>query len=135
MLAGAANTVLKERPGVHGSAEQSFEMIGDMWTVYTRHSRKVRGFDTIRPEDVAQMMVMLKQARAVYGDTANADNFVDEIGYAALAGMLQLPDPSKEATDNLEALDPQKEQRPPRMRGDDGTGGITFPRAPFNKPG
>jgi hypothetical protein len=38
------------------------------------------------------MMEMLKIARSVYGDPANRDNFVDSIGYAALAGMMQLPD-------------------------------------------
>ncbi len=94
LLAEAGRTILKDRPGVHGSAEQSFSMIADIWTVYLRHARMVRKSDAIRPEDVAHMMVMLKHARAMYGDVNNRDNFVDAIGYEALAGMLQLPDPS-----------------------------------------
>lgn len=98
LLIEAGRTVLKDRPGVHGSAENSFEMIGDLWTVYLRHLRRVRGTDTIRGEDVAQMMSMLKKVRALYGDATNRDNFIDDIGYASLAGMLQLPDPEDERT-------------------------------------
>ena len=109
ILVEAGKTILQNRPGVHGSAEQSFEMIGDLWTVYLRHTRRVRGTDAVQPEDVAQMMTLLKKARSLYGDITNRDNFVDDIGYAALAGMLQLPDPAK---DPLDKLDPTHEQKP-----------------------
>jgi hypothetical protein len=88
----AWETISKKRPGVHGSAELSFEMIGDFWTIYLRHARKTRGNDTIRPEDVAEMMSMLKKARKMYGDPANIDNDVDDLGYTGLAAMLRLPD-------------------------------------------
>jgi len=105
LLSEAGRTILKDRPGVHGSAEQSFTMIADMWTVYLRHARKVRGVDTIKPEDVAHMMVLLKHARAMYGDRLNRDNFIDAIGYEALAGMLQLPDYDKSVGETLNELD------------------------------
>lgn len=95
LLTEAGRTILKDRPGIHGSAENSFQMIADFWTIHTRHLRKVRGHDNLFPEDVAEMMTMLKKARKVYGASTNADNDVDDIGYAALAGMLRLPDPSK----------------------------------------
>lgn len=101
LLTTAGKTVLQDRPGVHGSAENSFEMIGDMWTVYLRHCKRVRGYDTIRPEDVAEMMSMLKKARKVYGDAMNDDNDVDDIGYTALGGMLRLPDPEKSIDEQL----------------------------------
>lgn len=91
ILAKAKETVTTLRPGVHGSAENSFAMIGEMWEVYLRHINKVRGNQSILPQDVAQMMVTLKQCRAVYGDQTNDDNFVDAAGYIGLAGMLQLP--------------------------------------------
>lgn len=91
LITEAADTISNKRPGVHGSAEQSFEMIGDLWTVYLRHIRRVRTDDTVRPEDVAEMMSMLKKSRKVYGDPMNVDNDVDDIGYSALAGMLRLP--------------------------------------------
>lgn len=101
LLGDAAKTILQDRPGVHGSAENSFEMIADLWTVYLRHARRVRGFDSLRPEDVSEMMSMLKKARKIYGASNNVDNDVDDIGYTALAGMLRLPDPDKESEDEL----------------------------------
>lgn len=94
LLTQAVRVITKDRPGVHGSAEDSFQMIGELWTVYLRHVRSVRGDDTILPVHVAQMMSMMKKARATYGDASNPDNFVDDVGYSGLAGMLQLPDPS-----------------------------------------
>lgn len=97
LILKAAKTILQERPGVHGSAENSFAMIGELWSVFLRHLRAVRGNDMIRPEDVAQMMVQMKQCRAVYGSATNEDNFIDGIGYTALAGMLQLPEPGDAA--------------------------------------
>lgn len=103
LLATAGTTILKNRPGVHGSAELSFEMIGDFWTLYVRHIRRVRGSDRIRPEDVAEMMAMLKKARKLYGDPSNEDNDVDDIGYTALAGMLRLPDPDKTDDEHMES--------------------------------
>lgn len=92
LLIEAGNTILKDRVNQHGSAENSFQMIGDLWTAYLAHVAATRTNARITPADVAQMMVMLKIARATYGDPTNRDNFVDELGYAALAGMLQLPD-------------------------------------------
>ena len=112
LLKEAHETITKKRPGVHGSAEQSFSLIADLWMVYLRHARKIRGNDRIKPEDVAQMMSMLKKARALYGDATNADNFVDDAGYTALAGMLQLPDPDEAAlaaaADRAIAIDPRE---------------------------
>lgn len=93
LIIEAADTIINKRPGVHGSAEQSFDMIANLWTVYIRHVRRVRGHDELRAEDVAEMMALLKKARKVYGDSKNRDNDVDDIGYTALAGMLRLPDP------------------------------------------
>jgi len=102
----AAKTIGVDRPGVHGPAENSFQMIADLWSVYINHVHYARNLSEIhvqlQPVDVAQMMVQLKQARAIYGRKDNRDNFVDETGYSALAGMLQLPDigtPKKEGED------------------------------------
>lgn len=115
IIVAATSTIMVDRPGVHGSAENSFEMIGDMWTVYLRHCKRVRGNDTIRPEDVAEMMAMLKKARKVYGKSSNEDNDVDDIGYTALAGMLRLPDPEKlpeyEMEENLRVRDFTDEEK------------------------
>ena len=97
LLNEAAETVVSKRPGVHGSAENSFEMIAQMWSVYLTHKvRTMTGVDVAVPitaVDVAQMMSLLKKGRFVYGNPDNPDNFVDDLGYSALAGMIQLPDP------------------------------------------
>jgi hypothetical protein len=66
---------------VHGATRPSFDMIAEFWGVYVRHRDNI-----IEPHDVAQMMVLLKIARSVYGD--NTDNFVDEAGYSAIGAML-----------------------------------------------
>lgn len=92
LLGDAADTVLVKRPGVHGNAEQSFDMIAELWTVYIKNIMLTRSEHNLKPRDVAQMMSLLKKARAMYGDVTNEDNFVDDLGYTALAGMLQLPD-------------------------------------------
>jgi len=94
LITQAAKMILKDRPSVHGSTENSFQMIADLWNVRIAHKRAIHGNDALlNPADVAQFMVDLKTARTAYGDPMNADNFVDGLGYLALAGMLTLPDP------------------------------------------
>lgn len=92
ILKEARDTIETKRPGIHGSAENSFQMIADLWTVYLLHKQRATNTSAVRVDttDVAQMMSLLKKARAIYGDPSNADNFVDDAGYSALAGMLQL---------------------------------------------
>lgn len=92
VLKEAAATIGIKRPGIHGSAENSFQMIADLWTVFLRHVKAVRGTDQLRPDDVAEMMSMLKKARKVYGDPNNVDNDVDDAGYTGLAAMIRLPE-------------------------------------------
>lgn len=72
----------------HGSAQESFTMIGELWSVYLEHITSLRGGTkyTIMPDDVARMMSLLKIARATY--SYDIDDYVDEAGYAALAYML-----------------------------------------------
>ena len=41
----------------------------------------------VTPHDVAQLMILIKVARSVYG--YSEDNFVDTAGYAALAAMFK----------------------------------------------
>jgi hypothetical protein len=84
---------MKQRKDEHGDAENSFSMIGDLWAVYLKHKwarSKIISVSelTISPYDVAQMMSLLKKARAIYGDSTHADHFVDDVGYSALAAMM-----------------------------------------------
>lgn len=91
ILDDAKEAVTKTRTG-HGDTQASFEMIGALWNVYLAHMHRARRTPQIRAEDVAQMMVHVKQARALYGDPSNLDNSTDAAGYSALAGMLAAPE-------------------------------------------
>lgn len=99
ILATAAHTVTSERGNQHGGAEDSFQLIGKLWTDYlvsvTKHRTQAGDFAlvdalSIGSADVAHLMVLLKVARAVHGDPTNQDNYVDGAGYMSLAGALSM---------------------------------------------
>lgn len=99
LMAKSADIVGKQRGQQHGPVPPSFEMAGQLWTVYLRHVRAVRKHDNIMAEDALQMMSLYKKVRSVYGDRSNDENFVDDIGYVALAGGTQLPGDGKPTDD------------------------------------
>lgn len=70
----------------HGDARMSFQMIGELWTVYLGHVMAQRNDKTITALEVSVMMSLMKIARAAY--SFEIDNYVDEAGYTALAAML-----------------------------------------------
>ena len=78
ILEAARVCVCGEREQDYGSPEDSFSIIGKLWTAYMGI-----GFT---PKDVAVMMALLKVARIKNGD--KADSFVDLAGYAACAGEI-----------------------------------------------
>jgi len=84
-----AGQAIRDRSKEHGHTERSFGMIGDMWGAYITHAFTIRGETKLYPHDVAYMMSLIKVARAVYG--YSVDNFVDGVGYTALAAMLTPP--------------------------------------------
>lgn len=94
LMGEAAKIVTTERGNQHGGAEDSFGMIAALWTVYLENTNKMRYANDIsliiKPEDVAEMMSLLKKARKVHGDPTNRDNHVDDLGYTALAGQLSI---------------------------------------------
>ena len=59
---------------IHGTPEDNFGLIADLWTDYLGH--------VVTKEDVTMMMVLLKVARVRSG-AGDSDNFVDIAGYAA----------------------------------------------------
>jgi Domain of unknown function (DUF6378) len=71
---------------LHGDTKRSFELIAQLWGVYISHSMAIRKQVSLTPFDVANMMIMVKQARSIYGNSP--DNQVDIAGYAALAAAL-----------------------------------------------
>ncbi|MGH2342577.1 DUF6378 domain-containing protein [Segnochrobactraceae bacterium EtOH-i3] len=79
LLAEAAETI-QQREGAHGDKGKTFRMIAAMWSAYLGAE--------VSPADVAQMMVLLKVARARCGDRAHRDHYVDQAGYVACTADL-----------------------------------------------
>jgi Domain of unknown function (DUF6378) len=97
ILKEAENNVGGNRD-IHGDVDNSYSMVAQFWEVYLRHSNYARHRNQttrlqIDAADVMQMMSLLKKARFVYATEPNRENFVDDAGYTALAGMISLPKP------------------------------------------
>lgn len=92
VLQSAFKAVMTERGQQHGGAKDSFTMIAEFWTVYLKHKHMhLHGIPldlSITPADIAQMMSLLKKSRALYGDPAAVDNYVDDAGYTSVASQL-----------------------------------------------
>lgn len=74
-LDAAAGCVLKDRQNQYGGPENNFERIAQMWNGYL-------GTNSIKPWDVAAMMILLKMARARF-NPKREDDWIDAAGYAA----------------------------------------------------
>lgn len=113
ILAEAGRQVSGDRD-IHGSVEDSYAMVAQLWEVYLRHSNYNRhnnpspGQLRIDPADVLEMMSLLKKCRFVYSTEPNRDNFVDDAGYTALAGMVAIPKqqimPNPEIDDGIRTI-------------------------------
>ena len=78
ILEAARICVCGEREQDYGSPEDSFALIGKLWSAYMGVP--------FSPKDVAMCMALLKVARINAGN--KADSFVDLAGYAACAGEI-----------------------------------------------
>lgn len=74
-----AKAILSDRQDTYGSPEDSFQMISMYWSLYLGIA--------IRPDQVADMMELLKVARR-QNQPFHLDNYIDSAGYAILAGEL-----------------------------------------------
>lgn len=87
VLEQAIRCVCTDRKAQYGSAEDSFAVIGDLWSVYLRAKCIGAGADvTVLPEDVCNLMVLFKMGRAATAMVQKIDTYVDMAGYAACAG-------------------------------------------------
>lgn len=85
LIKSAADLVANDRANTHGDKRKNHKNIAALWNAYLDIRR-----DTASPLteiDVAQMMVLLKLARTQLG-AFNQDDYVDLVGYAAIAGEL-----------------------------------------------
>ena len=76
----ALRTINGERQDQYGNPEDTFFRIACLWSSYL--GREIEG------SDVANMMILLKMAREK-GGKGKQDNYVDLIGYAALAARMR----------------------------------------------
>ena len=80
ILDKAKDIINGEREGTYGRPEDSFGAIATLWSGYLKMN--------IKPEDVANMMILMKVARNSSG-VYKEDNCIDICGYAALGGEIQ----------------------------------------------
>ena len=85
VLREAEKCVCGEREQDYGTPEDSFEMIGNLWTVYLDYATKIGA------HDVAAMMALLKIAR-IAKSPDHMDSWVDLAGYASCGGEIAWKD-------------------------------------------
>ena len=81
VLREAEKCVCGQREHEYGVPEDSFEMIGKLWTVYLDYATKIDA------HDVAAMMALLKIAR-IAKSPDHMDSWCDLAGYAACGGEI-----------------------------------------------
>ena len=75
-------TVMGPRQDTYGTPHNSFQQIAELWEAYLK--RRTDG--PIEPQDVANMMILMKVSRSATGK--HHDSIVDIIGYAALKEII-----------------------------------------------
>jgi hypothetical protein len=81
----ASKTVNGEREKTYGDVLATHQKIATLWNAYNEIRRSAPGPFTA--EDVAQMEALIKTARS-QGGSFHLDNYVDQSGYAAIAGEI-----------------------------------------------
>lgn len=82
----AAGLIGGDRARQHGDVRALHEQVAQLWTAYLEPSRDPLAA-SLTAIDVLAMMALLKLARAQHGDF-NRDDYVDALGYIALAGQV-----------------------------------------------
>ena len=89
VLDEAKAIVTQDRCEQYGGPEDSFRVIGELWAAYLRGRGVLKPGEEIDPDMVANMMVLLKVARASTAIEPKRDNYIDMAGYAACAAELE----------------------------------------------
>jgi hypothetical protein len=85
ILKSALDAVTGARAREHGPARQTFAKVATLWNAYLEVRREPAA--PLGPSDIAELLLLLKVARAQSG-RHSVDDFVDQAGYAGLAGAL-----------------------------------------------
>ena len=86
ILKQAQDLVSGDRNDTHGDAFENHAEIAEFWNIYL--DKKLQPMASITADDVAIMMILLKISRHTQGEKFNLDNFIDMVGYAAIAGEI-----------------------------------------------
>ena len=73
------------RAKTHGDKIKNHENIARLWSSYLQNKTQLNII--LSPEDVAQLMTLLKIARSQAGEH-NIDDYIDGVGYQAIAGEI-----------------------------------------------
>ena len=85
ILDKAKKLVSGDRHKKHGDKIVNHENIARLWSSYLQNKTKL--MIVLTPEDVAQLMTLLKIARSQAGEH-NIDDYIDGVGYQAIAGEI-----------------------------------------------
>ena len=85
VLDKAKNLLSEAREKTHGDKVLNHENIARLWSSYFQNKYKIAIL--VLPEDVANLMTLLKIARTQAGKF-NLDDYVDACGYSAIAGEI-----------------------------------------------
>ena len=77
--------VSNDREDKHGNKVINHENISRLWSAYFQNKFKLNL--VLLPEDVANLMTLLKIARTQAGNH-NLDDYIDACGYSAIAGEI-----------------------------------------------
>ena len=77
--------VSKDREDKHGNKVINHQNIARLWSAYFQNKYKINIL--VLPEDVANLMTLLKIARTQAGKH-NLDDYIDACGYSAIAGEI-----------------------------------------------
>ena len=85
IASSASRLVSGDRNATHGDFRRNHANIAALWSAYLQARFADKHCITVTPHDAACMMTLLKLARIMTG-AHNPDDYVDAVGYAAIAG-------------------------------------------------
>lgn len=87
ILDDAIDRVCSDRNDRYGEPEDNFKLIAKLWTAYLNAALPDGAVkNALTPQNVADMMILLKIGRCATALTECRDTYVDVAGYAACAG-------------------------------------------------
>lgn len=100
VLDQARRMVSEDRQETYGDPGRTLARIAALWDAYLGPDMQ----RTLTAVDVAMLMALLKIARAK-GNGGHADNFIDLIGYGALAAELAAAEKDARAASDISAVE------------------------------